>query len=61
MHLNLTLKLLAPNSNVKIVNFQMNLNFSKTLRNFTTRFQRNLDMKIFPKFFKASQAFFKKI
>jgi hypothetical protein len=27
--------------------FQMNLDFGRTLRNFTRRFRRNLDMKIF--------------
>jgi hypothetical protein len=31
--------------------FQMNLDFGKTLRNFTRRFRRNMDMRIFPKFF----------
>jgi hypothetical protein len=31
--------------------FQMNLKFGRTLRNFTRRFRRNLDIKIFPKFF----------
>jgi hypothetical protein len=31
--------------------FQMNLDFGKTLRNFTRRFRRNLDMIIFPEFF----------
>jgi hypothetical protein len=30
--------------------FQMNLDFGKDLRNFTMRFRRNLDMRIFPKF-----------
>jgi hypothetical protein len=30
---------------------QMNLEFGRTLRNFTRRFRRNLDMRIFPKFF----------
>jgi hypothetical protein len=29
----------------------MNLEFGRTLRNFTRRFRRNLDMRIFPKFF----------
>jgi hypothetical protein len=29
----------------------MNLDFGTTLRNFTRRFRRNLDMRIFPKFF----------
>jgi hypothetical protein len=37
--------------------FQMNLDFGKTLMNFTRRFRRNLDMRIFLKFFKASQGF----
>jgi hypothetical protein len=37
--------------------FQMNLDFSKTLRNFTRRFRKTLDMRIFPKFFLASQEF----
>jgi hypothetical protein len=37
--------------------FQMNLNFGKTLMNFTRRFRRNLDMRIFPKFFYASHEF----
>jgi hypothetical protein len=31
--------------------FQMNLYFGRILRNFTRRFRRNLDMRIFPKFF----------
>jgi hypothetical protein len=31
--------------------FQMNLDFGKTLRNFTRRFRRNLDLRFFPKFF----------
>jgi hypothetical protein len=31
--------------------FQMNLDFGKTLRKFTRRFRRNLDTRIFPKFF----------
>jgi hypothetical protein len=30
---------------------QMNLEFGKTLRNLIGRFRRNLDMKIFPKYF----------
>jgi hypothetical protein len=30
--------------------FQMNLDFGKNVRNFTKRFRRNLDMRIFPKF-----------
>jgi hypothetical protein len=30
--------------------FQMNLDFGRTLRNFTRRFRRNLDMRIFSKF-----------
>jgi hypothetical protein len=34
-----------------IFEFQMNLDFSKTLRNLTRRFRRYLDMMIFPKFF----------
>jgi hypothetical protein len=34
-----------------IFEFQMNLEFVKTLRNFTWRFRRNLDFKIFPIFF----------
>jgi hypothetical protein len=31
--------------------FQMNLDFDKTLRNFTRGFRMNLDMRMFPKFF----------
>jgi hypothetical protein len=31
--------------------FQLNLDFGKTLRNSTRRFRWNLDMGIFPKFF----------
>jgi hypothetical protein len=31
--------------------FQMNFEFDETLRNFTRRCRRNLDMGIFPKFF----------
>jgi hypothetical protein len=31
--------------------FQMNLDFGKTLMNFTRRFRRNLDLRIFHKFF----------
>jgi hypothetical protein len=31
--------------------FQMNLDFGKTLRDFTRRFRWNLNMRIFPKFF----------
>jgi hypothetical protein len=31
--------------------FQMNLDFGRTLRKFTRRFRRNLDMRISPKFF----------
>jgi hypothetical protein len=31
--------------------FQMNLDFGRTLRNFVRRFRRNLEMRIFPKFF----------
>jgi hypothetical protein len=38
-----------------IFKFQMNSDFGKTLRNFTRKFRRNLDMGIFPKFFKAFQ------
>jgi hypothetical protein len=34
-----------------IFEFQMNLEFCKTLNNFTRRFRRNLDTAIFPKFF----------
>jgi hypothetical protein len=30
--------------------FQMNLDFGRTFRNFTRRFRRNLDMRMFPKF-----------
>jgi hypothetical protein len=37
--------------------FQMNLEFGETLNNFMRRFRFNLDMKIFPKFFYASQGF----
>jgi hypothetical protein len=33
----------------------MNLDFGKTLRISIRRFRRNLDMRIFPKFFYASQ------
>jgi hypothetical protein len=40
------------NSNGKIIfGFQLSLDFGKTLRNYTMRFKRNLDMRIFPKFF----------
>jgi hypothetical protein len=39
------------------IEFQMNLNFEWTLRNFAMRFRRNLDVRIFPKFFYASQGF----
>jgi hypothetical protein len=39
--------------------FQMNLEFGNTLRISTRRFRRNLDMRIFPKFFLASPRFFK--
>jgi hypothetical protein len=39
------------------VKFQMNLEFGKTLTNFTRRFRKNLGMRIFPKFFYASQGF----
>jgi hypothetical protein len=38
-----------------IFEFQMNLDFGKTLRISIRRFRRNLDMRIFPKFFYASQ------
>jgi hypothetical protein len=31
--------------------FLKNIDFGKTLRNFIRRFRRNLDMRIFPKFF----------
>jgi hypothetical protein len=35
-------------SNEKLIfEFQMNLEFGRTLRNFTRRFRRNLDMRIF--------------
>jgi hypothetical protein len=45
-------------SNEKLIfKFQMNLEFGKTLRNFTRRFRRNLDIRIFPKFFYSSQEF----
>jgi hypothetical protein len=33
------------------IEFQMNLEFGQTFRNFTRRFRRTLDMMIFPKFF----------
>jgi hypothetical protein len=33
------------------VKFQKNLEFGKNWRNFTRRFRRILDMRIFPKFF----------
>jgi hypothetical protein len=36
---------------------QMNLEFGKTLKNFTRGLRRNLDTRIFPKFFWASQGF----
>jgi hypothetical protein len=39
-------------SNKKLIfEFQMNLEFGRTLWNFTRRFRRNLEMLIFPKFF----------
>jgi hypothetical protein len=31
--------------------FQLNLDFGKTLKNYTRRFTRNLDIEFFPKFF----------
>jgi hypothetical protein len=34
-----------------VFKFQINLNFGKSLRNFTRKFRRNLDMGFFPKFF----------
>jgi hypothetical protein len=34
-----------------ILKFQIDLDFGKTLRNFTRRFRGNLDMGILPKFF----------
>jgi hypothetical protein len=34
-----------------VFEFQMNLEFCKTLRNFIRRFRRNLDFSFFPKFF----------
>jgi hypothetical protein len=34
-----------------IFEFQINLDFGKTLRISTRRFRRNLDVRIFPKFF----------
>jgi hypothetical protein len=38
-------------SNEKLIfEFQLNLDFGKTLRNFTRRFRRNREMRIFPKF-----------
>jgi hypothetical protein len=37
---------------------QLNSDFGKTLRNSIRRFRRNLDMRIFPEFFLASQGFF---
>jgi hypothetical protein len=40
-----------------IFEFQMILQFGKTLRNFMRRFRRNLDMRILTKFFWASQGF----
>jgi hypothetical protein len=40
-----------------IFEIKMNLDFGKTLRIFTMRFRRNLDMGIFLKFFWASQGF----
>jgi hypothetical protein len=39
-------------SNEKLIfKLEMNSKFGRTLRNFTRRFRRNLDMMIFPKFF----------
>jgi hypothetical protein len=39
-------------SNRKLIfEFQLNLNFGKTWRNSSRRSRRNLDMRIFPKFF----------
>jgi hypothetical protein len=43
-------QILGEGSMELIFEFQMNLEFGKTLRNFTRRFRRNLDMRIFPKF-----------
>jgi hypothetical protein len=40
-----------------IFEFQMNWDLGKTLRNFTRRFRRNMDMKFFSKFFYASHGF----
>jgi hypothetical protein len=40
-----------------ISEFRMNLEFDTTLRNFTRRIRRDLDMWIFPKLFEASQGF----
>jgi hypothetical protein len=40
-----------------IFEFQLNLNFGKTLGNSIRRFRRNLDMRIFPKFFWVPQGF----
>jgi hypothetical protein len=39
------------------LNFNEFLEFGRTWRNFTRRFRRNLDMGIFPKFFRALQGF----
>jgi hypothetical protein len=39
-------------SNEKLIfELHMNLEFGRTLRNFTRRFRRNLDRRIFAKFF----------
>jgi hypothetical protein len=40
-----------------IFEFHWNLKFGKTLGNCTRRFKRNLDMRVFPKFFYTSQGF----
>jgi hypothetical protein len=40
-----------------IFDFQMNLDFWQDLDNSLRRFRRNLDMRIFPKFFYDSQGF----
>jgi hypothetical protein len=40
-----------------IFKFQMDLEFGMTLMNLERRFRRNFDMRIFAKFFYASQGF----
>jgi hypothetical protein len=45
------------NQNGFIFEFKYISEFGKTLKNFTRRFRRNLDTRIFPKFILASQGF----